>query len=85
MRTKAWRLKPFIMPRPANDVERAERLIEGAGVPLHFRGAGAPVLHWLESLPTTVLDARPSLWVTYASALLLTGRPYRRRTETPSG
>ena len=55
----------------ANDVERAERLIEGAGVPLYFRGTVAPVLRWLESLPNTVLDARPSLWVMYASVLLL--------------
>jgi LuxR family maltose regulon positive regulatory protein len=39
-------------------------------MPLHFRGAVAPVLNWLESRPTTVLDARPSLWVMYASALL---------------
>jgi hypothetical protein len=39
-------------------------------MPLHFRGAATPVLKWLESLPTAVLDARPSLWVVYASALL---------------
>ena len=58
----------------ANDVARAERLIEGEGMPLQFRGAGAPVLNWLESLPRTVLDARPSLWVTYASALMMTGQ-----------
>jgi LuxR family maltose regulon positive regulatory protein len=55
----------------ADDVERAERLIEGAGVPLYFRGTVGPVLRWLESLPKTVLDARPSLWVMYASVLLL--------------
>ena len=55
----------------ANDVERAERLIEGTGVPLYFRGTVAPVLRWLASLPKTVLDARPSLWVMYASVLLL--------------
>jgi LuxR family maltose regulon positive regulatory protein len=58
----------------ANDVERAERIIEGAGVPLHFRGAGAPILNWLESLSPTVLNARPSLWMTYASALMMTGQ-----------
>ena len=57
----------------ANDVARAERLIEGEGMPLHFRGAVATVLHWLESLPKTVLDARPSLWVMSASALSMTG------------
>ena len=58
----------------ANDVERAERLIEGKGMPLHFRGAVAPVLHWLASLPSTVLDAWPSLWTAYASVLLATGQ-----------
>ena len=58
----------------ANDVARAERLIEGKGMPLQFRGAGTPVLNWLESLPKTTLDARPSLWVTYASALMMTGQ-----------
>ena len=58
----------------ANDVERAERLIEGKGMPLHFRGEGAAVLNWLESLPKTELDARPSLWVTYASTLLFGGQ-----------
>ncbi len=55
----------------ANDVERAQRLIEGEGVPLYFRGTVAPVLKWLKSLRKTVLDARPSLWVMYASVLLL--------------
>jgi LuxR family maltose regulon positive regulatory protein len=54
----------------ANDVEHAARLVEGKGMPLFFRGAVAPILNWLASLPTTVLDARPSLWVMYASALL---------------
>src|SRR6266566_3800051 len=58
----------------AKDVERAERLVEGKGMPLYFRGAVAPVLHWLESLPTTVLDARPWLWARYASLLLVNGQ-----------
>ena len=43
-------------------------------MPLYFRGALVPILHWLESLPTTVLDARPSLWVTYAQVLLSSGQ-----------
>jgi LuxR family maltose regulon positive regulatory protein len=42
-------------------------------MPLHFRGAVAPVLNWVASLPATVLDARPSLWTAYASVLLVTG------------
>jgi LuxR family maltose regulon positive regulatory protein len=67
-------LEAFQHAAAANDIERAERLIEGAGVPLHFRGAGAPVRHWLESLPAAVLNARPALWVTYASALMMTGQ-----------
>ena len=67
-------IEAFHHAAAANDVERAERLIEGEGMPLHFRGAVAPVLNWLESLPTTVLDARPSLWVTYASVLLVAGQ-----------
>jgi LuxR family maltose regulon positive regulatory protein len=63
-------IEAFHHAAAANDVERAARLLEGKGMPLHFRGAAAPVLKWLESLPTTVLDAMPSLWVAYASALL---------------
>jgi LuxR family maltose regulon positive regulatory protein len=58
----------------ANDIERAARLVEGKGMPLQFRGALADVLHWLASLPAAVLDARPSLWVMYASALSMTGK-----------
>src|SRR2546423_13785096 len=58
----------------ANDVERAERLMEGKGIPLHFRGAVTALLAWLGSLPTTVLNARPSLWVRYASLLLVNGQ-----------
>ena len=34
----------------------------------------AAILDWLASLPTTVLDARPSLWVRHASALLVGGQ-----------
>ncbi len=58
----------------AHDVERAERLMEGKGIPLHFRGAVTAILDWLESLPETVLDARPSLWVRYGSLLLVNGQ-----------
>src|SRR5205085_1120495 len=67
-------IEAFHHAAAAHDVARAERLIEGEGMPLHFRGAGAPVLNWLESLPRTALDARPSLWVTYASTLLFGGQ-----------
>src|SRR5205807_2870336 len=68
-------IEAFHHAAAAHDFERAERLIEGKGMPLQFRGAMISVLNWLESLPTTILDARPSLWVTYASALTMTGQP----------
>ena len=58
----------------ANDIERTERLIEGSGVPFYFRGVITPVVNWLASLPREVMDARPSLWVTYAAAYTLTGQ-----------
>jgi LuxR family transcriptional regulator, maltose regulon positive regulatory protein len=57
----------------ANDVERAERLLEGNGIPRHLRGAVTAILDWLESLPATVLNARPSLWWRHASLLLVNG------------
>ncbi len=63
-------MEAFQHAAAAKDVARAERLLEGKGMPLLFRGAARPVLNWLASLPAGVLDAHPSLWVTYASGLL---------------
>ena len=57
----------------ANDFERAMRLVRGDGIPLHFRGKVIPVLNWLESLPKSLLDANPSLWVMYAGVLQAAG------------
>lgn len=67
-------IEAFHHAAAANDVERAARLMEGKGMPLLFRGAVAPVLNWLDSMPKEELDARPSLWVMYASALLMVGQ-----------
>jgi LuxR family maltose regulon positive regulatory protein len=67
-------LEAFQHAVAAHDVERAARLMEGKGIPRHFRGAVTALLDWLESLPKTVLDARPSLWVRYASLLLVNGQ-----------
>jgi LuxR family maltose regulon positive regulatory protein len=68
-------LEAFRYAAAAHDVERTERLIEGEGMPLYFQGgAVALVLHWLKSLPKTVLDAWPSLWTAYAATLLATGQ-----------
>jgi ATP/maltotriose-dependent transcriptional regulator MalT len=58
----------------ANDIERATHLIEGGGKSMTFRGALAPVLKRLKSLPARVLDANPLLWITYSAALLAMGQ-----------
>ncbi|MFN8441932.1 MAG: LuxR C-terminal-related transcriptional regulator [Caldilineaceae bacterium] len=67
-------IEAFHHAAAANDIERAERLIEGKGIPLHLRGAVIAILNWLESLPTSVLNARPSLWWRFASLLLVNGQ-----------
>ncbi|MFF2090662.1 LuxR C-terminal-related transcriptional regulator [Paenibacillus sp. NPDC058174] len=67
-------LEAFRHAAEAGDVDRSARLIEGAGMPLQFRGEAVPILNWLESLPPAVKDARPSLYITHASALLLVSR-----------
>lgn len=58
----------------ANDIDRAERLVDGKGIPLHFSGGVGPILDWLESLPNEVVNSRPSLWWRHAAMLLIAGR-----------
>ena len=67
-------LEAFHHAVAANDVARAARLIEGEGLPLYFRGEAIPVREWLACLPQAEFEAMPSLWVTYASVLTMTGR-----------
>ena len=67
-------IEAFQHAAAANDVERAERLMAGKGIPLHFRGGVTPLLEWLETLPTSVMNARPSLWWRHASLLLINGQ-----------
>lgn len=67
-------IEAFQHAAAANDVERAERLMEGGGMPLHFGGVVTAILGWLASLPTTVLDARPLLRVRSATLLLGNGQ-----------
>lgn len=67
-------IEAFQHATAAGDIGRAESLVHRKRVPLHFRGAVAPVLAWLESLPRDELDRRPSLWVLFASALSMTGQ-----------
>jgi len=66
-------IEAFQHAAAAKDVERAERIIEGKGQYLPFRGVAA-MLGWLESLPTPVLDARPELWVRSALSSLFAGQ-----------
>ena len=67
-------IEAFHHATAANDVARAERLMEGKGIPLHFRGAVNAILAWLASLPKSVLDARPLLWVRSATMALTAGQ-----------
>jgi LuxR family maltose regulon positive regulatory protein len=67
-------IEAFQHAAAANDVERAERLMEGKGIPLYVRGALVPVLNWLASLSKTELDKRPALWLMYARALTTAGQ-----------
>ena len=67
-------IEAFQHAAAANDIERAERLMAGGGMPFHLRGVMTTILDWLASLPTTVLDARPSLRVRFATLSLVTGQ-----------
>jgi LuxR family maltose regulon positive regulatory protein len=67
-------LEAFQHAVAANDIKRAARLMEGKGMPLHFQYAVTTILNWLASLPKEVLDAKPLLWVRYASMALISGQ-----------
>ena len=67
-------MEAFRHAAAAKDIERAERLIDGKGIPLHFSGGVTPILGWLESLPPAVMNARPSLWWRHAAMLLINGQ-----------
>jgi LuxR family transcriptional regulator, maltose regulon positive regulatory protein len=67
-------LEAFHHAAAGKDIERVERLCDGKGIPLHLRGAVTAIVNWLASLPTSVLDARPSLWWRYAAMLLVIGQ-----------
>ncbi len=67
-------IEAFRHAAAANDIERAVRLMESKKMPIHLRGAATAILDWLESLPKTVLDARPALWWMQAAMLLTIGQ-----------
>ena len=70
----ALEIEAFHHAAAANDIERAERLITGGGIPLHSLPAVTSILDWLDSLPKTVLDARPWLWVKSAMSTIQAGK-----------
>jgi LuxR family maltose regulon positive regulatory protein len=71
---KGMLVDAFYHATAAGDIERAARLIEGEKLPVHLRSVVTPILAWLESLPKTMLDAYPSLWVERARMLLALGQ-----------
>lgn len=64
-------LEAFQHAAVANDIERAARIMEEKGLPLHYNYAATTVLNWLASLPKSVMDAKPLLWIRYASMALV--------------
>ena len=70
----ALEIEAFHHAVAANDIERAERLTTGGEMPLHSLTAVTAILDWLDSLPKTVLDARPWLWVRSATSALMAGQ-----------
>jgi LuxR family maltose regulon positive regulatory protein len=67
-------LEAFRHAAAANDIERAVRLMESKKMPIHLRGAATAILDWLESLPKSLLDAKPGLWWMQAAMLLTIGQ-----------
>ncbi|MHB8135044.1 MAG: LuxR C-terminal-related transcriptional regulator [Anaerolineaceae bacterium] len=63
-------LDAFKHAAAANDIERAERLMELKEMPLHLPGVPLIILKWLESLPLSVLNSKPALWWKQAAMLM---------------
>ncbi|MBE0687786.1 MAG: LuxR family transcriptional regulator [Anaerolineaceae bacterium] len=63
-------LEAFKHAVAAKDVDRANRLMEDKKMPLHLPGVPTIILNWLESLPTSVLNANPALWWKQAAMML---------------
>jgi len=80
LRASAWyeehelEIEAFMHATAAEDFERAEYLLHGKDTPLYVRGGITPITNWLASLPESVLNARPMLWVTFATVLIMVGQ-----------
>lgn len=66
-------MEAFQHATAANDIARAERLLESGQIPFHFPGAVHMILDWLNSLPQAVLEAHPVLAARAGSLLLVIG------------
>ncbi len=80
MRASEWfennglMLEAFQHAAAANDVVRAERLMESRAMGLHLRSVSSRILNWLDTLPASVLDARPLLRVRSVTLALMAWR-----------
>ena len=72
--TNGLMLEAFRHAAAANDVERAERLMESRTMGLHLRSVTLTILNWLDTLPAAVLDARPLLRVRSVTLALMAWR-----------
>jgi LuxR family maltose regulon positive regulatory protein len=63
-------LEAFAHAAAANDIERAERLMELKEMPVHLPGVPVTILKWLESLPVSVLNSKPALWWKQAAMMM---------------
>jgi LuxR family transcriptional regulator, maltose regulon positive regulatory protein len=67
-------LEAFQHAAAANDIERAERLMESRVMGLHLRSVNLTILNWLDTLPAPLLDARPLLRVRSVTLALMAWR-----------
>lgn len=70
-------LEAFRHAVTAQEVERAERLMEDKRMPVYSPGVAAEIIAWLQSLPDALKNATPALWWKQASLLLLSGQTDR--------
>ncbi|HKJ84506.1 MAG TPA: LuxR C-terminal-related transcriptional regulator [Spirochaetia bacterium] len=68
-------LEAFSHAVAAADTDRAAAVLEGDGMPIHYRGTFAPVERWLTSLTEEELDQRPELRIACAWVLTTRGAP----------
>lgn len=66
-------IEAFQHAAAANDIDRAERLMESGRMPFHYPGAVRMILDWLDTLPQAALEGHPVLAVRSGSLQLVIG------------